>query len=122
MPPGRSNEAQFRGPLRFSPKQRQNRTDLTNSKTVDGYDPTTGKRLWRVACLSGEVASSAAYADGIVFVANDRAPAAAIDVSHHGVEPRILWEWDETLPDSASPVANDDLSDSADRVWSRQLS
>jgi outer membrane protein assembly factor BamB len=82
---------------------------VTNSKTVDSYDPTTGKLLWRVACLSGEVASSAAYAGGIVFVANDRATASAIDASHQGVEPRILWQWDETLPDAASPVANDDL-------------
>ncbi len=78
---------------------------LTNSKAVEGYDPTSGKSLWRVECLDGEVASSAAYANGIVFVANEGAPASAIDVS--SPERKILWQWDEALPDAASPVAND---------------
>jgi outer membrane protein assembly factor BamB len=78
---------------------------LTDSKAVEGYDPTSGERLWRVECLDGEVASSAAYANGIVFVANEGAPASAIDVSCS--EPKTLWQWDEALPDCASPVAND---------------
>jgi outer membrane protein assembly factor BamB len=78
---------------------------LTNSKAVDGYDPTSGKRLWRVECLGGEIASSAAYANGIVFVANEGAPASAIDIS--SPDRKILWQWDEALPDSASPVASD---------------
>ena len=77
---------------------------LTNSKAVESYDPTSGKSLWRVECLGGEVASSAAYADGIVFVANDGAAASAIDVSSR--ERKTLWQWDESLPDCASPVAN----------------
>lgn len=78
---------------------------LTDSKAVEGYDPTSGKSLWRVECLSGEVASSAAYSDGTVFVANEGAPASAIDSSNR--EPKTLWQWDESLPDAASPVAND---------------
>jgi outer membrane protein assembly factor BamB len=80
---------------------------LTNSKAVEGYDPTSGKRLWRVECLDGEVASSAAYANGTVFVANEGAPASAIDLS--SPERKTLWQGDEAevLPDSASPVAND---------------
>lgn len=76
-----------------------------NNKAVEGYVPTSGKRLWRVECLSGEVASSAAYANGTVFVANEGAPAAAIDIS--SPEKKIRWQWDESLPDVASPVAND---------------
>jgi outer membrane protein assembly factor BamB len=81
---------------------------LTNSKAVDSYDPETGKRLWHVECLGGEVAPSAAYADGVVFVANEGATATAIDIGNHGSEPKILWQWDETLPDAASPLANED--------------
>jgi outer membrane protein assembly factor BamB len=61
-----------------------------------------------VECLGGEVAPSAAYADGIVFVAVDHVTASAIDVSNHGSEPKILWEWDEALPDAASLLANED--------------
>lgn len=56
-------------------------------------------------CLDGEVASSAAYANGIVFVANEGAAASAIDVSSR--ERKTLWQWDESLPDCASPVANE---------------
>ena len=80
---------------------------LTNSKAVDSYDPETGKLLWHVECLAGEVAPSAAYADGVVFVANENATASAIDVSNHDGKPKILWQWDETLPDTASPLANE---------------
>jgi outer membrane protein assembly factor BamB len=81
---------------------------LTNCKTVDGYDPKTGERLWHVDCLDGEVAPSAAYADGVVFVANEGATASAIDIGKHDSEPKILWQWDETLPDAASPLATQD--------------
>jgi outer membrane protein assembly factor BamB len=81
---------------------------LTNSKAVDSYDPGNGKLLWHVECLAGEVASSAAYADGVVFVANEGATASAIDIGSHRSEPKLLWQWDEALPDAASPVATED--------------
>jgi outer membrane protein assembly factor BamB len=81
---------------------------LTNSEAVDSYDPMNGRLLWHVDCLDGEVAPSAAYADGVVFVASEGATASAIDVGNHDSEPKILWQWDETLPDAASPLANED--------------
>ncbi len=81
---------------------------LTNSKSVDSYDPKSGELRWHVDCLAGEVAPSAAYADGVVFVAGEGATASAIDVGSHGSRPKILWQWDETLPDAASPLANED--------------
>jgi outer membrane protein assembly factor BamB len=82
---------------------------LTNSKAVDSYDPKSGKLLWHVECLDGEVAPSATYADGIVCVANEGATTSAIDVGNHASGPKILWQWDEALPDAASPLANDDF-------------
>lgn len=82
---------------------------LVNSKAVDSYDPKTGGLLWRVECLDGEVAPSAAYADGVVFVASEGAAAVAIDVSDHAAEPKVLWRWEEALPDAASPVASGGL-------------
>jgi outer membrane protein assembly factor BamB len=82
---------------------------LTNSKAVDSYDPKSGKLLWHVECLSGEVAPSATYADGVVCAANESATASAIDVGNHGSGPKILWQWDEALPDAASPLANEDF-------------
>jgi outer membrane protein assembly factor BamB len=82
---------------------------LVSSKAVDSYDPLTGELFWSVKCLDGEVASSAAYADGIVFVANEGAAMSAIDIKKHGAEPTILWQRDENLPDAASPLAKDDF-------------
>lgn len=82
---------------------------LTNTKGVDSYDPKTGTHLWHLECLRGEVASSAAYADGVVFVASEGATATAIDIRKHDVAPKILWQWDKALPDAASPVANKDF-------------
>lgn len=79
---------------------------LTDSKFVASYHPKTGERLWRVECLSGEVASSAAYDDGLVFVANEGAAASAIDIADHNQKPRIIWQWEESLSDASSPVAN----------------
>lgn len=81
---------------------------LTDSKYVASYDPKTGKRLWRVECFSGEVASSAAFAGGLLFVANEGAAASALDASAHTESPKIVWQWDGDLPDAASPVANED--------------
>ena len=81
---------------------------LTDNKSVCSYNPETGKRYWRVECLDGEVAPSAAYGGGIVFVAVENSAATAIDIRNHAEEPKILWQWDESLPDSASPLATDD--------------
>jgi outer membrane protein assembly factor BamB len=80
---------------------------LTNSAAVDSYDPTSGRLLWRVECLGGEVGSSAAHADGIVFVAGEGTTGSALDISQHDAEPRILWQWDEILPDAASSLVKD---------------
>ncbi len=81
---------------------------LMDGKAVESYAPKSGKRLWRVECLDGEVAPSPAYADGMVFVASEGAIAAGIDVREHGEDPRIVWRWDESLPDAASPLASKD--------------
>lgn len=82
---------------------------LTDSKYISSYDPKTGKRLWRVECLSGEIAASAAVADSLVFVANEGAAATAFDISDRTKDPKIVWQWDGDLPDAASPVANHDF-------------
>jgi outer membrane protein assembly factor BamB len=82
---------------------------LTDSKSVTSYNPKTGERYWRVECLDGEVASSAAYAGSYVFVANEGAAASAIDISNHKEKSIIRWRWDKALPDAASPLANKDF-------------
>ena len=75
---------------------------LTTDPNVDSYDPETGKELWSVKCLMGEVGPSAAYSDGLVFAANEYATFAAIKP---GSTPEIVWQTDEFLPEVASPLA-----------------
>jgi outer membrane protein assembly factor BamB len=77
---------------------------LTDGKAVTSYNPKTGAKLWGEDCLSGDMGPSAAFADGMVFVANDYAIAAGIRLGVMGHE--IVWEYDEVLPDTASPVAS----------------
>ena len=79
---------------------------LTADPYVTGYDPETGTELWRVDCMMGEVGPSAAYADGIVYAANEYAVLAAIKM---GDQPEIIWENDEYLPEASSPLAADGL-------------
>ena len=76
---------------------------LTSDPDVIAYDPSTGKELWKQACMSGEVGPSCAYADGLVFAGNEYATLAAIKPNGNTAE--ILWESDEYLPEAASPLA-----------------
>lgn len=75
---------------------------LTSNPTVAAYNPQTGKELWSIACLSGEVGPSAGFADGLVFAANEYAKLVAIKP---GDTPKIVWEADEFLPEVSSPLA-----------------
>ncbi|MFY9152260.1 MAG: PQQ-binding-like beta-propeller repeat protein [Prolixibacteraceae bacterium] len=75
---------------------------LTTNPNVNAYNPETGKELWNVACLSGEVGPSAGYADGMVFAANEYAKLVGIKL---GATPEIVWEADEFLPEVSSPLA-----------------
>jgi outer membrane protein assembly factor BamB len=82
---------------------------VANSKSVDSYDPKSGILLWHVDCLAGEVAASPAYSDGLVVVASEGSAATAIDPAAAHDAARIRWQWKESLPDTASPVAKDGL-------------
>lgn len=77
-----------------------NATPVTTS-----YDPRTGKKLWQIECLMGEVGPSPAYADGMVFAVNQYAILAAISFETRG----IVWEAYDGLPDASSPLATDEF-------------
>jgi outer membrane protein assembly factor BamB len=81
---------------------------LNDEENVTAYDPVTGKQLWQVECLGGEVAPSPAFnGKDIVFVANEYAQASALKLN--GSTPETLWKYDEYLPEIASPLAAEDL-------------
>jgi len=77
-----------------------------SSESVSAYDPASGRRLWREACMSGEVGASPAFDGGIVFVANEYAVGAALRVRPDGTGVEKLWETHDRLPEVASPVAH----------------
>ncbi len=74
---------------------------INSDPFVAGYDAVTGKELWTVDCLYGEVGASPAYADGVVYTAAEYANLTAIKL---GPTPEILWQNNEYLPEVASPL------------------
>lgn len=73
---------------------------LATDPTVAGYDAETGKELWSVRGLMGEVGPSPAFGDGLVFATQEYATLMAINPANG----QIVWKDDEYLSEVASPV------------------
>jgi outer membrane protein assembly factor BamB len=78
---------------------------LIGNPGVSAYNPNNGEQLWRVECMGGEPAPSAAYTNGIVFVATEYANMTSINAT----DGSVLWKNNEFLPEIASPVAMGDF-------------
>lgn len=78
---------------------------------VIGYEPDKGTELWRVNCLSGDVAPSPIYANGLVFAIESYSKLVAIQPDGRGdvTETHIAWTIEEGGPDICSPVSNGEL-------------
>lgn len=79
---------------------------LSSNPIVAGYDLKSGKELWVVDCMYGEVGPSPAFGSGLIFAANEYATLVAID-PNDGY--KIKWEADEFLPEVSSPVVSNNL-------------
>jgi outer membrane protein assembly factor BamB len=77
---------------------------LMGNRNIIAYNPNSGEELWKTPFRCSEVATTACYADGIVFGTNEYAKTLAIS----GVDGSIIWESNEFLPEIASPVATKD--------------
>jgi outer membrane protein assembly factor BamB len=77
---------------------------INGNPNVTGYDATSGKELWAVECMSGDVAPSVAVNSAMVYAVTDYAKLAAIKP---GTSATIVWEDNTFTPDVSSPVAND---------------
>jgi outer membrane protein assembly factor BamB len=75
---------------------------LNSNPFVMSHDPQTGKELWRVKCMQGEIAPSLAYADGMVYAVNDYARLVGINL---GETPDVAWEYLDDLSEVSSPLA-----------------
>lgn len=73
-----------------------------------GYEALSGKELWRANVMSGDVAPSPAYMDGIAYVCNTGAVLAAIRTNGSGdvTKSNVLWQATDGLPDITSPATN----------------
>ncbi|MCS6775090.1 MAG: PQQ-binding-like beta-propeller repeat protein [Chloroherpetonaceae bacterium] len=81
---------------------------LSANPWVIAYDPRTGREQWRARCMAGDVAPSPAVGGGWVFVCNQRAALVAIRPDGTGdvTQTHVGWQFDESLPDIASPVSD----------------
>jgi len=78
---------------------------------VTAYDAATGTELWKAECLSGEVAPSPTFANGLVYVAMAGGKLCPIRPDGTGdvTATKIPWEAVENLPDTVSPLTNGEL-------------
>jgi outer membrane protein assembly factor BamB len=77
---------------------------INGNPFVSSYDPLTGKVLWEIECMSGDVAPSVAVNNTMTYAVTDYAKLVAIKP---GTGPSIVWEDNSFTPDVSSPVATD---------------
>ncbi len=74
---------------------------VMGNPAITAYNPSNGAELWRVECMSGEVGSSPASSNGIVYGASEYAKCIAID----GATGETVWEASDYLPECSSLAA-----------------
>jgi outer membrane protein assembly factor BamB len=75
------------------------------------YDASTGAELWRVECLGTDLAPSPIFGAGLVLVLSPGMNLVAIKPDGQGdvTQTHVAWKVEDNLPDTASPVCNDEL-------------
>jgi len=73
--------------------------------TLSSYDIETGRQLWSLTCMSGEVGTSPAYGGGLIYAANEYARMVAVNP----LTGEKVWEDNYYLPEVSSPVYDNDL-------------
>ncbi len=95
----RSNEVSWSSPI-FASVNGKMQLILQSTPNVAGYDLNSGKQLWSVDCMSGEVGPSPAFGGGLVYAANEYAKLVGIDPT----SATVVWENTDRLPEVSSPV------------------
>jgi outer membrane protein assembly factor BamB len=76
---------------------------LNANPFVASYDADSGKELWNVECMTGEIGPSCASGCGYVYAVTQFAGLFAIDPR----KGEIAWEFYDDLPNVSSPLAVD---------------
>lgn len=77
---------------------------INGNPEVASFNAVTGKELWAIEVLAGDVAPSLAVNSKMVYAVTDYARLAALKP---GPGPSIVWEDNTFTPDVSSPVATD---------------
>jgi len=87
---------------------RQYQVVTVSDPWVMGHDPADGTELWRVKCVSGDLAPSPIYAGGLVIVIEPYATLTAIRPDGRGdvTDTHIAWQAETNAPDICSPVSD----------------
>jgi outer membrane protein assembly factor BamB len=78
---------------------------INGNPDISAYDPLTGKLMWSVPGLTGDVAPSLAYNSKLVYAVTDYAKLMAVTP---GKSAPPVWEDNAYTPDVSSPAANED--------------
>ncbi len=79
---------------------------VNGNPNVSGYDPLSGKELWSLPGVSGDVATSPAANSKFVYVVSDYFKLMAVKPGKAG---STVWEDNTFTPDVSSPVATDEF-------------
>lgn len=97
----RETEASWASPI-IIPYKDKKQLILTAYPYIAAYNPLSGEEIWRMdEIINGEIGPSPAFFDNKLFVVNQFAVLACIDIE----EKKVLWTHDEDLSDTSSPVA-----------------
>jgi len=77
---------------------------INGNPNVSAYDPVSGKELWSLPGVSGDVAPSVAVNSKMVFTATDYYKVIALKPGKNG---STVWEDNTFTPDVSSPVASE---------------
>jgi outer membrane protein assembly factor BamB len=77
---------------------------INGNPNVSAFDPVSGKELWSLPGVSGDVAPSLAVNSKMVFAAQDYYNVVALKPGKAGA---TVWQDNTFTPDASSPVAND---------------
>jgi outer membrane protein assembly factor BamB len=77
---------------------------------VIAYDPADGSEIWRADCITGEAGPSPVESNGVVHVGNEYCIWSAIRADGKGdvTESHVLWNAEDGLPDTCSPLVTSD--------------
>jgi outer membrane protein assembly factor BamB len=85
----------------------------TGAKAAYGYDPITGKELWRVRFPAWSAAPRPVYDQGVGFfvTGHGQTELLAVRIDGHGdvTDTQVAWKADSMVPKTASPILVDGL-------------